>query len=275
MVVTAAGKEMRMTENKALSAIRDLIGQDKSQMREHDGYVGGGRLIHLTEKQAEIAVYLGIPVGVRCRLDDRHGSHKGEYSFYMVNNTKHFKECFKLSSMDNHASIYPYLPDPKRMLGYIEQVEGMGIPMNELILSGDYGLERLRHLASMVEYRTDYKQQFAGDCIGGVYVRQQDNAATGLMMKKKPDLENECYRLEFQGYIRKSGTYMSSGGMREIADEVKKMADLLAELERDPVIVTEEQMNQWAKEVTAMQVDRAIQEASERDPQLDPTMGMM
>jgi|GEM_PF-3327218 len=271
-----------MTDNKALSAIRDLIGQDKSQMREHDGYVGGDRvLLHLTEKQAEIAVYLGVPIGVCSEYDDHHGSHKGEYSFDMVSDMDTLKYCLGQRYMENSASIYPYLPDPLRMREYVQQVEKMNIPMRELMLSGDYGLERLRRLSRSLEYRTDGKQQFAGDCIGGVYIKQEDSAVTGLHMRKITDYDNGCCRLEFQGYIRKSGTYMSSAGMREIADEVKKMADLLAELERDPVIVTEEQMNQWAKEVTAMQVDRAIQEASERDPQLDcqtgsvPTMGMM
>jgi len=123
------------------------------------------------------------------------------------------------------------------------------------------GSERLREVVQMVEERTGGKQQFAVDFTGSVYIRQDDSANTGLHMRKNLDYETDLCRLEFQGYIRRMGIHMSSLGMQTVADEVKHLTGVLAELEQNPVVVTEEEMSQWASEVTAMQVDRAIAES--------------
>lgn len=264
-----------MSENRKLSAMIDLIKDDTGRMREHDGYVGDGNLAYLTEKQAEIAIYLGVPIGVRSQYDDYHGSHKGEYSFDMVSNMRSLKYCLGQKHMESRAAVYPYVPDPERMLGYLKQVEEMNLPAWELKAEGGYGLRQLRSLAGMFEHWTDGKQQFAGDFTGGVYIKQDDSAVTGIQMSRFTDRESGGCRLFFQGCIRRMGVYMTPEELRESAGEVKQTADLLDRLAQEPIIATEEEMKQWAKEVVAMQVDRAITEASSRNPQLDPTMGMM
>ena len=265
-----------MSDIKIFSEIVELIKNDVSRMREHDGYVDDADLVYLPEReQAEIAVYLGVPIGVRSRHDNYHGSHKGEYSFDLVSSIQSLNYCLGQEHMENRAAIYPYLPDPKRMRGYVERIEKMKLPAYELKAAGGYGLKQLRSLAADIESGTDGKQRLVGDFTGEVNIRQADEALTGIHMSRDTDRESGGYRLQFQGTIRKMGTYMTQVEMLQAADEVRRTAELLGRLEREPIIVTEEDMEQWSKEITAMQVDRAIREASARDPQLDPTMGML
>ena len=136
------------------------------------------------------------------------------------------------------------------------------------------GLERLRDVTRMVENITGGKQEFSTDFAGGVYIKQDDSANTGLFMRKNPDFESGLCRLEFQGYIRRMGVYMSSDGMREMHTEIGQLTKLLEILEQEPVVVAEEEMTQWAKELGTRQPGQAITDAAERDPQIDPTMGM-
>lgn len=251
-----------MNRKKELTAIRDLIAHDNSQMRKDDGYIGDpGKLIRLTEKQAELAMHLGIPIGVCSQYDDYHGSRAGQYSYDIARTPKNLKYCLSQNHMENRASIYPYVPDPKRMYEYIRQVEGWGLTPQELRQSSDVGMEQLRQLARSIESRTDGKQQFTGDFTGGVCIESGSSAAVGLHMWKNPDYENDCYRLELKACIRKMGTYMSASELQEVANEVSQITKLLDEYEQNPITATEKEMAQWSKEIVAMQVDRAIAEA--------------
>ena len=264
-----------MAENKKLSAIVQLINDDMNQMMEDDGYVGDISLTYLTEKQAEIAIYLGAPIGVKDLYCNYHGSRKGEYGYNTVHSMKRFDYYLKKNYIENRASIYPYVPDPKRMRGYIEQVEEMDLPAHEIKAAGGYGLKQLRQLASTIEYRTGGKLQVTDSSLGGVYIRQDDNVNIGLHIRKNHDFDNNLCRLEFQGYIRRMGVYMSVDGVKEIAGEAEQLVKLLSELEKEPIIVSEEEMAQWAKEIASTRLEQEIADASEQDQKLDPTMGMM
>ena len=114
---------MENNTGRALESIRGLIEYDRSQMREHDGYIGdSGKLLRLSDQKAEVALRYGIPIGMCSLHDDYHGSHKGEYNYTLVNSMEDIKRCRGLRMYEDRPSIYPYLPDPRKMLEYIEQI---------------------------------------------------------------------------------------------------------------------------------------------------------
>ncbi len=137
------------------------------------------------------------------------------------------------------------------------------------------GLKALRKLGDNLETVTGGKQKFAGDFSGGVYVRQANDANFGLSLRKQLDMTTGYCKLQFRGFIRKMGGDMSSAELREIAGEADQIAGIISDLEKNPIVVSEEQLAMFANEITARQVEQAITAAAEREPQLDPTMSMM
>jgi hypothetical protein len=177
--------------------------------------------------------------------------------------------------VESRPAIYPRLRDPQGMLSLVKQAESMGLSDYSLMAAGEYGLKALRKLGDTLEAATGGKQRFVGDFSGGVYIKQNDEAAVGLKFRKQMDMTPGLCKLQFQAYMRKMGADMFSSELRAIAREADQIVGLLSDLERNPIVVSEEQLQQFAKEITARQVERAITDAAERDPQLDPTMGMM
>jgi hypothetical protein len=72
------------------------------------------------------------------------------------------------------------------------------------------------------------------------------------------------------------GAMADAAGMRDTAIEVRQLADLLIELERKPVVVTEEEIARWSAEIGDAQIDRTISEPTEDGHSLNSqTMGMV
>ena len=111
-----------LNTSQALRSIRELIKLDCAQMLEPDGYVDKVDLVKLTDEQAEIAIRYGIPIGMKSIYDGHHGIHKGEYGYRLVDSMDSVRECRWDRTYNDRPSIYPYLPDPKKMVGYIEQI---------------------------------------------------------------------------------------------------------------------------------------------------------
>ena len=128
---------------------------------------------------------------------------------------------------------------------------------------------QLVRLTEKIERWTDGKQRIVSDFSGGVCIEASRKAIAGLNIWKNIDLETGLCKLEFLGFIREMGTYMPAAKMREVAREIGQLAGLLEELEREPIIVTEEEMARWVIEITAKQVDQAIAQ-SKSDSRFDP-----
>jgi len=252
---------MVMAELNKIPAIMKQIKDESSRMILHDGYIGDNNLIYLTDKQAEIALYLDVPMGVRDKYEEAGGNHMGDYCYHMPQTMESLRDRLQYQHSEGKASIYPYLPDPMKMFEYIKDIEDMDISMDALKAVGGYGREQLMRLTNTIGPKTGGKQELAIDFTGGVYIKQDESANTGLDMRKKIDFETGVCRLEFQGYLRRMGVNMPAAGMRAIADEASQLADFIEELESNPIAVTEENIQQWAKEIAAMQVDRAIAES--------------
>ena len=261
-----------MTENKKLAKIMTLVSDDVSNMREHSRYVGDEPLTYLTEKQAEMAIFLGIPVGVKSLYDVYHGSHKGEYSYSIPSSIESLHKNLSERGSESRASICPFLPDPKRMLGYIQKIEEMNLSEQQIKIAGGYGAKQLSRVTNLIELSAGGKQELAVDSLQGVFIRTDNSANVGLSMRRHFDSESELYRLEFQGYVCKMGIYMSAAKTREFIDEVEQIATLLEELEREPIMVTQEEMQQWAQEIEGRQHEQATD--LDHEPDHGPTMGM-
>jgi hypothetical protein len=143
---------------------------------------------------------------------------------------------------------------------------------NAIPETGSNGLDQLRRLGEFIENMTDGKQRCVSDLEGGVYIRNGDSAVTGLFMRAIPDFETGLRRLSFQGYLSQMGTMTDAAGIHETAKEVGRLADLLTELERNPVAVAEEEIARWSTEISGAQIDRTLAEPAENSPSLDSQM---
>jgi hypothetical protein len=136
--------------------------------------------------------------------------------------------------------------------------------------------ERLRALPRMIADVTDGKQRCAiSSYTIGVYIVPDDAAHFGLDIHKQLDMKTGLCRLQLKGYLRTMGTNMYASEIREIAAEANALADLISTLEQNPIVVSEEELSQWARDLAAAQLDQAVTDAARRDTQLDPTMGMV
>jgi len=264
-----------MAENKKISEIMKIISDEEREVSVYERHLGNTSLINLTEKQARIAVYLDAPIGILGKELDYRDLKNGDYVFYRVDSIECLNDYLKDNRLENRATIYPYVPDHKKILGYIEQVEEMNLSEHELKAASGYGLKQLRQLAERIENATDGKQQVSESCLGGVYIKQDESVTIGLHMRENVDFTTSLLHLEFQGYVRRMGVHMSVDGIKEIAMEAEQIVKLITELEQEPIIVSEEEMTQWTKEIAAAQFEQAITDAAEQDPQLEPRMGMM
>ncbi|MDL2232065.1 hypothetical protein LJC63_00605 [Ruminococcaceae bacterium OttesenSCG-928-L11] len=143
-------------------------------------------------------------------------------------------------------------------------------------------LKQLQDLTAMIEESTHGRQRLILSFPGcGVDVQTDNEAYTGLLIRQRPDYDTGDITLEFQATIRRMGSWMNGQEFRFAAEEIQEMNNLLYELEQTTITVSPEEMEQWAKWLSALRVDQALAQAHEREPQLDcqtgsvPTMGMV
>ena len=136
-------------------------------------------------------------------------------------------------------------------------------------------LEQLQNLTRMIEESTEGRQRLMPNLSGGGVDIQADNDAyTGLLLRTKADYDTGNITLSFHASVRRMGRWMSPREFQFVADEIQEMINLLYELEQTTITVNPEEMERWSGWLAARQIDRAIEQAHEREPQLDATMGM-
>jgi hypothetical protein len=134
-------------------------------------------------------------------------------------------------------------------------------------------MERLQELTRKIEDATDGRQRFEnGVTTGGVYIHTDHSAYTGLLMRKDLNFDTGEFALSFEACIRRMGNWMNAQEFKVAADEIQEMNNLLYELEQSSVTVTQEDMRQWSDWLSARQIERAMEQAHEQEPQIDLTM---
>ena len=132
-------------------------------------------------------------------------------------------------------------------------------------------MKQLRSLVEKLEHRTNGSQQLIVDLKSNdVHIVPDHNANVGIIMRKNLNSKTGLCRLEFEGYVSKLGA-----GLDAILEEAGQIKDFIDDICKEPIIATEEEMIQWAREITSKRFQQAIADAAERGPQIDPTMGMM
>jgi len=136
-------------------------------------------------------------------------------------------------------------------------------------------LTKLQELTRMIEESTDGRQRLVPSFPGhSVDVQAENEAYTGLLIRTKTNFDTGDITLKFQATIRRMGSWMSAQEFQFAAEEIQEMSNLLYELEQTTITVSPEEMEQWAGWLSAQRVDQAIAQAHEREPQLEPGMGM-
>ena len=122
-----------MKKEQALGAFRELIIFHRESLRENDGYIGDSPLIYLNPKQAETALRYEIPIAIRSKDCDYHGSRKGEYGYAEIRDGKMLEQCLADRMYENSASIHAYLPRDvqEKMQGYLRQIMELESPSEQ------------------------------------------------------------------------------------------------------------------------------------------------
>jgi len=108
---------------------------------------------------------------------------------------------------------------------------------------------QLHALTEKIERLSDGKQRVTGCLPASVCIEPSSDANVGMYIWKHTDFETGLCHLEFRGFIRRLGTHLTAAGMRRVAGEITQIADLLEELEQEPVIATAEEIERWAREI--------------------------
>lgn len=114
---------------KAMEGLRALVALDlvtaQRTPRRMDGYVSEDtkyNLVELTDAQAEMALNLGVPIGLCDEYDIYHGSHKGEYGYGSISSMESLRRSRGHRTFPASASIHPYrTQDARQLRQYIDK----------------------------------------------------------------------------------------------------------------------------------------------------------
>jgi len=137
-LIEAIGKSLEKEQEIVPSEVAEIIQKIKddvvmecAKVKGYTNQIGEDtRLVHLTDKQAEIAISLRIPIGLKGTHPGHHGSSAGLYNYNIldIDDLSRLDEIRASSGRRGFygastPSIHPSLPYPEKMYEYIKLVE--------------------------------------------------------------------------------------------------------------------------------------------------------
>jgi ATP-dependent Lon protease len=127
------------------------------------------------------------------------------------------------------------------------------------------GIEQMRWAKDLISERTKGLQELViGNVHDDLYIRTSDKAIVGLYLSVLPNRETGLYDCIFKAYTRTCGGYNNSKKMQALTDEYQNVTELLKQLEKAKISLTEDELQTFVGEM----------KSAEEQQTTAPQMGM-
>ena len=111
-------------------------------------------------------------------------------------------------------------------------------------------IERMKWAKKLIEEKTGGLQELVvGNVHDELYIRTSDKAIVGLYLSVLPNRKTGRYDCVFKGYTRTCGGYNDSKKMQVLTDEYQNITDLLKQLEKAGISLTEDELQTFVSEM--------------------------
>lgn len=111
-------------------------------------------------------------------------------------------------------------------------------------------IEQMRWAKQLIEEKTGGLQELVvGNVHDDLYIRTSDKATVGLYLSVLPNKKTDRYDCIFKAYTRTCGGYNNSKKMQALADEYQNVTDVLKQLEKAKISLTEDELQSFVGEI--------------------------
>lgn len=126
-------------------------------------------------------------------------------------------------------------------------------------------IEQMRWAKDLISEKTNGLQELViGNVHDDLYIRTSDKATVGLYLSVLPNHETGLYDCIFKAYTRTCGGYNNSKKMQALTDEYQNVTELLKQLEKAKISLTEDELQAFVAEI----------KSAEEQQTTAPQMGM-
>lgn len=119
-----ANSKMEAEKSKIINLLQELMAPCKDVIPNHSGYIDDSWLNYLSRDEAVVALRYGVPIGVRGKYPDYHGSHKGDYRYNPIPTETMLDTHLSSRIEEDRASIHYALPKDiqEKVKSYLNQI---------------------------------------------------------------------------------------------------------------------------------------------------------
>lgn len=111
-------------------------------------------------------------------------------------------------------------------------------------------IEQMRWAKELISEKTnDFMELTVGNIHDDLFIRASDKAMVGLYLSVLPNIKTQKYDCIFKGYTRCAGGYNDSKKMQKLAEEYQSMTDVLKQLEKAKISLTEDELQCFIAEL--------------------------
>ncbi len=126
-------------------------------------------------------------------------------------------------------------------------------------------IEQMRWAKDLISEKTNGLQELViGNVHNDLYIRTSDKTTVGLYLSVLPNHETGLYGCIFKAYTRTCGGYNNSKNMQALTDEYQNVTELLKQLEKAKISLTEDELQAFVAEM----------KSAEEQQTTAPQMGM-
>jgi len=111
-------------------------------------------------------------------------------------------------------------------------------------------IEQMRWARDLISEKTNgFMELTVGNIHDDLFISASDKAMVGLYLSVQPNMKTQKYDCIFKGYTRCSGGYNDSKKMQKLAEEYQSVTDVLKQLEKAKISLTEDELQCFVAEL--------------------------
>lgn len=111
-------------------------------------------------------------------------------------------------------------------------------------------IEQMKWAKDLISEKTNGLQELVvGNVHDDPYIRTSDKATVGLYLSVLPNKKTDRYDCIFKAYTRTCGGYNGSKKMQALTDEYQNVTNLLNQLEKAKISLTEDELQTFVSEM--------------------------